>query len=76
MTRRRTGWASKKSIAAVSRRTKMQEAAALADGDHVWHLRFNVTCCKHCGVVMRADGTNKPCPGIVRVTLRAEAAPS
>ena len=37
---------------------------------HDWFQRFGLTCCKRCGVVQRADGQNKPCPGPVRVGLR------
>lgn len=46
-------------------------AALEAGGGHDWHERFGLTCCLKCGVVRRADGKNKPCPGIVRVGLRA-----
>ena len=38
---------------------------------HDWHLRFGLTCCKACGIVRRADGKNKPCPGPVRIGLRS-----
>lgn len=37
---------------------------------HQWFNRFGLTCCKSCGIVKRADGRNKPCPGKVRVELR------
>jgi len=37
---------------------------------HHWFKRFGLICCKHCGIVKRADGTNKPCPGKIRVELR------
>jgi Zn-finger protein len=29
-------------------------------------------CCKDCGIIRRADDTNKPCKGKVRVELRQE----
>lgn len=29
-----------------------------------------ITCCQNCGILKRADGKNKPCPGKVRVELR------
>lgn len=35
--------------------------------DHDWHERFNLTCCKVCGIVRRADGKNKPCRGPMRL---------
>lgn len=37
---------------------------------HHWFQKFGLIACKHCGVVQRADGKNKPCPGKVRVALR------
>lgn len=40
---------------------------------HVWHDRFDLTCCKACGIVRRADRQNKPCRGVVKVALRATA---
>ena len=52
------------------------EAEAFAGGNHEWtEWKFpglTLTCCKHCGIVRRADGGNddKPCKGIVRVALR------
>lgn len=30
-----------------------------------------LTTCKLCGIVKRADGENKPCPGRVRIELRS-----
>jgi hypothetical protein len=44
--------------------------------DHKWfqHPKFKpLVTCQHCGIVKRADGENKPCPGSVRVELRALA---
>lgn len=39
---------------------------------HNWFhaKRYNMTVCKHCGIVKRRDGENRPCPGKVRVALR------
>jgi hypothetical protein len=42
----------------------------MTDRQHLWHKRFGLTCCKACGIVRRADGRNKPCPGPVRLGLR------
>ncbi|NBT36277.1 MAG: hypothetical protein EBT03_12225 [Betaproteobacteria bacterium] len=48
------------------------------DGYHQWHLPTlvaapaNVRYCRVCGIVRRADGQNKPCPGKVSVALRGE----
>ena len=39
-------------------------------GKHKWIRRFGLKCCQWCGIVARADGQNKPCPGKVRVALR------
>ena len=38
--------------------------------DHVWFKRFGLICCKACGLVQRADGKNRLCPGPVRVGIR------
>lgn len=42
------------------------------DGEHAWFKfkddKFN--CCAKCGIIQRKDGKNKPCPGVVKVTLR------
>lgn len=40
------------------------------EDDHIWAQQFGLTCCLRCGIVKRADGKNKPCPGIVHVELR------
>jgi hypothetical protein len=45
--------------------------AAVAHNGHEWHERFNLTCCRKCGLVRRADGTSSPCKGIVRVAFRS-----
>ena len=37
---------------------------------HLWIKKFGLMVCKHCGIVQRADGKNKPCPGKVRGALR------
>lgn len=42
-------------------------------GGHKWfqHPKFRpLVTCKLCGIVQRADGRNKPCPGPTRVQLR------
>jgi hypothetical protein len=32
--------------------------------EHDWfEFRPRLTCCRKCGIVRRADGTNKPCKG-------------
>lgn len=33
--------------------------------------RRTMVCCNMCGIVRRADDTNKPCKGVVKVALRA-----
>lgn len=38
--------------------------------EHDWHERFDLTCCRNCGIVKRADGKNKPCKGSVKVGPR------
>lgn len=42
---------------------------ATSNGHH-WIERFNLVCCRDCGIVRRADDKNKPCRGVVRVGLR------
>lgn len=40
---------------------------------HDWfvHPKFRpLVTCRKCGIVKRADGKEKPCPGPVRVALR------
>lgn len=37
---------------------------------HHWIKAFNLVCCRDCGIVRRADDQNKPCKGVVKVTLR------
>ncbi len=32
-------------------------------GEHDWFQFRDLTCCRTCGIVKRADGTNKPCKG-------------
>ena len=31
---------------------------------------IRVVFCRRCGIIQRADGRNKPCPGLVNVELR------
>lgn len=42
---------------------------------HHWVERFNLVCCRDCGIVRRADDNNKPCKGVVTVELRAPSSP-
>lgn len=44
-------------------------------GEHDWHERFNLTCCRLCGIVRRADDKNSPCRGVVHVAFRDDAPP-
>ena len=37
---------------------------------HRWIKKWELTCCKKCGVVKRKDRKNGPCPGVVKVKLR------
>ena len=54
---------------------------ARIDGVHNWVRRDiaghavdrRVDACKWCGVVRRADDKNKPCKGVVEITLREES---
>lgn len=46
-----------------------REVIAVSNGHH-WVERFNLVCCRDCGIVRRADDRNKPCRGKVRVELR------
>ncbi len=39
---------------------------------HHWIKAFNLTCCRDCGIIRRADDQNKQCPGVVKVTLRLD----
>jgi len=45
------------------------------DGGHDWFQFKGMTCCKLCGIIQRADGKNKPCPGIVKVGPREDSQP-
>lgn len=56
-----------------------------APGEHYWlsktqrmahfpNLDDAYTSCLWCGTVKRADGLNKPCPGIIGIRLRADGA--
>jgi hypothetical protein len=38
--------------------------------EHAWFLRDQQAVCAKCTVVRRADGNNKPCRGVVRITTR------
>lgn len=48
----------------------MTERVKLTEADHAWVERFGLTCCQRCGIVKRRNGTNKPCPGPVRIAFR------
>jgi hypothetical protein len=39
-------------------------------GDHRWHTRMNLICCRDCGFVMNMDRPNKPCKGAPKVGPR------
>lgn len=39
-------------------------------GTHLWATYRNYQTCACCGIVRRADGQNRPCRGIVRISLR------
>lgn len=39
-------------------------------GVHCWFTYDNKPSCANCGVVRRYDDKNKPCRGIVTITLR------
>jgi len=54
---------------------KLSDAQREGAGEHDWHERFNLICCRKCGLVRRADGTSNPCRGIVRVALRSGTQP-
>ena len=43
------------------------------EGQHLWITHANLICCQWCGIVKRRDGLNRPCKGVVRVTLREAA---
>lgn len=49
---------------------KPREVIAESNGHH-WIERFNLVCCRDCGIVRRADDKNKPCKGVVSVGPRA-----
>jgi hypothetical protein len=46
-----------------------REVIAESNGHH-WIKAFNLTCCRDCGNVRRADDQNSPCKGTVRVGPR------
>ncbi|MGB3042514.1 MAG: hypothetical protein WBB98_04950 [Xanthobacteraceae bacterium] len=46
-----------------------QKVVASSNGHH-WIKAFNLTCCRDCGVVRRADDKNSTCKGTVRVRPR------
>lgn len=47
----------------------------LEEDGHFWHPRIfgsmKIKCCMNCGFIKNEDQPNKPCPGLVRVELRA-----
>lgn len=47
-----------------------RDVVAETNGHH-WIKAFNLTCCRDCGIVRRADDQNKPCKGIVNVGPRS-----
>jgi len=49
----------------------------IGEDGHIWWTWKGMRCCKLCGIVKRPawrEGKNKPCKGLVRVTLRTEDA--
>ena len=42
-------------------------------GLHSWIKKYGHWVCSKCGFVRRADGKNKPCPGVVKITTRVKA---
>jgi hypothetical protein len=46
------------------------QVIAESNGHH-WIKAFNLTCCRDCGIVRRADDQNKPCRGLVGIALRS-----
>lgn len=48
------------------------ERLRVLDGEHDWTVRDQMHACAKCGVVRRADGSNKPCRGVVRIGVRVE----
>ena len=38
--------------------------------EHEWVVYRGLPCCKKCGAIMRLDGNNKLCRGVVGVKLR------
>lgn len=40
--------------------------------EHDWffYARLGCECCRKCGIIKRADGQNKSCPGPVKVGPR------
>lgn len=46
----------------------------LGIGEHDWFVPefIGYECCRKCGIVKRRDGKNKPCRGVVTLSLRDE----
>lgn len=42
---------------------------------HDWFEWRNMTCCRRCGIVRRADGKNSRCRGHVKIGLRKTIKP-
>jgi hypothetical protein len=49
---------------------KEQQMSDIVERQHEWIEKFNLTICKECLVVKRADGNNKPCKGAAKLGLR------
>lgn len=50
---------------------KEYDSAGIPDENgHSWINYKDMICCKFCGIIRKKDGTNKPCPGKVKVTFR------
>lgn len=59
------------SAAATERKLPTARQVIAESNGHHWVQRFNLVCCRDCGIVRRADDKNSPCKGIVTVELRS-----
>jgi hypothetical protein len=67
------GWNRTKAIEHCWPEPRIREVVAESNGHH-WIKAFNLTCCRDCGIVRRADDKNSQCKGSVRVGPRAAPA--
>lgn len=63
------GWTRAKAVEHSWPAPAVHEVIAESNGHH-WIKAFNMTCCRDCGMVRRADDQNKPCKGWVTVSVR------